>query len=155
MKSTISILTFLAINVALFSNAAKASGPTASELQMMYLNILKKNDIEAWVDEDGDIQFKYSTRTYFIDVDENDPNFFRVVLPNLWPIESELERLEVVMALDKVNAKFKVVKGYMNKDNVWLAAEIFCSVAEHEKHIMRCLQVIESGVDLYVEEMNN
>ena len=154
MNRTISILTFLVMSFALFANTANAAEPTASELQMMYMNILKKNSIVGFVDDDGDIQFTYNDKTYFIDVDAEDPDFFRVVLANLGPIESELERLEVVMALDQVNSKYKVVKAYLNNDNVWMATEIFCVADQHEKHLMRCLQVIESGVSLFVAEMN-
>lgn len=131
----------------------KATDPSIAELQMMYINMLEKFDKEAWVDSDGDVQFKHEEKTYFINVDENDVEFFRVTLANIWPIENELEKLKVLKALDQANAKTKVAKGHLVNDNVWVSTEMFCAVEDHEDHFERCLRVIGLFIEYYKTEM--
>lgn len=125
-----------------------------TKLQKMYMDFLEGEDLKSSVDNDGDVQFEYEERTYFIEVNEDDNEFFRVVLPNIWPIESVQEGLEVVQACDEVNRSMKCTKAYTTNDDVWIAVELFVARPDAFKGVFeRCIQAIEQGVETFVEEM--
>jgi len=138
----------------MFAPAAQAQDWSESRLQNMYLDYLKDQGMEGWVDSDGDVQFKYNDHSYFIEVNEDDNEFFRVVLFNIWPIESASEREQVEDACDAVNRSLKCTKAYTTNDNVWMAVELFVGKPDYFMPVfMRSLNVIEQGVDRFVEEM--
>jgi hypothetical protein len=86
----------------------KAPLYTKEQLQQMYSDYLADEGYRPSIDEDGDVQFKQEGRMYYIGVSEDDPEYFRVVLPNIWRIESEQERIQVLVAADAVTATTKV-----------------------------------------------
>lgn len=153
-KNALSLLAFAFLWIALLPGL-QAQEWSESRLQKLYLDHLKDEGIEGWVDSDGDVQFKYGDRTYFIEVNENDPEFFRVVLFNIWPIESEAERVQVQNACDAVNRSLKCTKAYTtSNDNVWLAVELFVGRPDYFMPVFRrSLDVINQGVDRFVENM--
>ncbi len=155
--STMHRLVFISIlfwGLTFIPQTLSAQSYSESELQEMYLSYLKSQGMDGSVDSDGDVQFTYEDRTYFIEVSEDDPNFFRVVLFNFWPIESHQESVQVAFACNEVNNQMKVAKAYMANDNTWMACELFVDRPDHFKAVfMRCLKVIDDGVDIFVEEM--
>lgn len=152
MKPIKPLLT-IACALVFFALALDSSAQTKAELQMMNMSILEKMGYTGTVDSDGDVRFVHDESTYFIQVDEDDANFFRLVLANIWPIESELERLQVIKAIDAVNAKVKVAKGFIVGDDVWISVEVFHQPGDHEAFLERYITVIELFVEYYVEEM--
>jgi hypothetical protein len=151
--------TFLAV-VAFAAGALLAIAPPAqaqwseSRLQSLYQDYLDTKGVESWVDSDGDVQFEYADRTYFMEVNENDNEFFRVVLFNIWPIESDSEYVEAAVAVNEVNKQMKVAKAYITDDNVWVACELFVGSPENFRPVwQRCMDVIDQGVDTFVEGM--
>lgn len=127
---------------------------TADQLQQIYIGLLSQQEIESWVDEDGDVQFEYDDKSYFIGIYEDDPEFFQLSLFNIWPIESTIEATQVLNALDVVNRDHKVVKGYTIDDNVWLAVELFISSPfESATIITRSIEALEEAVDTFVMAM--
>ncbi|NVK27645.1 MAG: YbjN domain-containing protein [Flavobacteriia bacterium] len=151
---TLNLYSFLlTIAFSLFGLVSSAQY-TESELQEMYMDFLSDEGIEGFIDSDGDVQFDYNGRNYFIEVSEEDQEFFRVVLFNLWPIESTSEAVEVAFACDAVNRQMKVAKAYTLDDNVWIACELFVGSPRDFKSVWnRCLDAIERGVDVFVSEM--
>ncbi len=128
--------------------------PSPEKLQQVYLEMLEARGLSGFVDEDGDVQFEYMEKAYFIGVDPNDPEFFRVVMFNIWPIEDLLEGNKVLLALDKVSRDHKVVKGYINSENVWLAIEMFIPSPESAGGFFdRCLQSLEEAALTFAEAM--
>lgn len=133
---------------------APAAAQTESELQTLYLGVLEQIGITGRVDSDGDVQFEYEDHSYFLEVNEDDPEFFRLVLPNIWPIESELERLKVLKAVNEVNQTKKVVKAYTVNDNVWLGVEMFISKPDDFLgSLERQFQVLEQEIEVFVDAM--
>jgi len=107
---------------------APAAAPVAQEasaLQQAYGRYLAAEGYRWDVDSDGDVHFQREGRHYYIIIDASDAEFFRVVLPNIWPIESAAERQQVEAACDAVNRGAKVAKAYTLNDDVWLAVELF------------------------------
>ncbi len=120
----------------------------------MYVDFLTEEGFRPEVDSDGDVQFKAEGKTYFINVVEDDENYFRVVLANIWPIESEAERTQCLIAVDYSNAKAKVTKSYLVKDNIWVGIETFIAEPEDFKKIFkRCMSALNSGVTHFVTKM--
>jgi hypothetical protein len=151
MKIRSTLLTTLFV---LLATTLASAQYTDADLQNIYMDMLSDEGIEGWIDSDGDVQFEYNDRSYFIGVSESDPEFFQLALWNIWPIESNSEAIEVLFAVDAVNREKKVVKAYSNDDNVWIAVEMFVdSPRDAAPMFMRSLEVIESAVDLFVEEM--
>ena len=125
-----------------------------SDLQRTFQRFLTDEGIESTVDSDGDIQFEYEDRNYFIEVNENDNEFFRLVLFNIWEIESRAEHEEVQDACDAVNREAKVAKAYTTNENVWIATEMFIERPDHYEGVFyRCLQSIDNSVGIFVREM--
>lgn len=124
MKTTTSLLASMVMMLLPFLAAAETKF-TEAELQDMYVSFLLEEGYRPEVDQDGDVVFKREGRTYFIAVNEEDPGFFQLVLPNIWPIESEAERLQVLVAADYSNATSKASKVFIMEDDVWVDVE-FC-----------------------------
>jgi hypothetical protein len=153
-RSYMSRLINLALFVIAFTTSAfsQKGGKelTTEQLQKMYQEFLSDEGYKPELDEDGDVRFKREGKTYFINVEASDPECFRVVLANIWPIESEDERKQVMVAMDHCNAQAKVAKAYMVKDNVWVAIETFIAKPEDFKVIFqRSLSALDHGVSLY------
>lgn len=134
--------------------AAQETSKEKAAMQKMYVDFLTEEGYRPEIDSDGDVQFKAEGRTYFINVVEDDPTYFRVVLANIWPIESEDERVQCLVAVDYSNAKAKVTKSYLVKDNIWVGIETFIPEAEDFKKIFkRCMSALNNGVTHFVSKM--
>ena len=146
--STLLTVSFLALSLTLNAQSKAA-------LQTIYINILKAENYQPSVDSDGDIVFKRGEYSYFIDVDESDQKYFRLVLPNIWPIDDELERLAVHAAVNEANRAIKIAKAQELQDNVWISVEILLDKPEDfRRHLDRIFSVIESSKDIFIEAMN-
>jgi hypothetical protein len=132
----------------------KDGAVTREAVQRMYSDFLVSEGYKPEVDEDGDVRFKHEGKTYFINVDTADTECFRLVLANIWPIESEQERAEVRVAMDQCNALAKVAKAYMVRDDVWVAIETFIAKPEDFKVIFkRSLSALDHGVGIFARKM--
>ncbi len=148
----------LAAALVLLTLPSMAQGKDAkmskAELQKLYTGFLDKEGYKPEIDEDGDVRFKREGKTYFINVDVEDAICFRLVLANIWPIESEEERQEVRVAMDHCNGMAKVAKAYMVRDDVWVAIETFIAKPEDFKVIFdRSLSALDHGVGLFATRM--
>lgn len=151
------IVTLSAVMFAANAGAAEgASKPAASkaELQRMYKAYLADEGYKPSIDEDGDVRFKREGNNYFIAVSEDDPEFFSVVLPNIWPIENDKERSQVLVAADASNAKSKVTKVFIVKNDVWVSVELFVKRPEDFKAVFeRAMSALDNGTDNFVAKM--
>jgi hypothetical protein len=96
-----------------------------SKLQKIYADYLRSEGFDPSVDNDGDIFFKYQGGNYYIYVYEQDAQYFRLVCPNIWKIESLQERSDAALAASKVNSSWKLVKVYVaDWDDVMVSADI-------------------------------
>jgi hypothetical protein len=124
---------------------------TRGELQSLYLEILTGSGYAPVLDEDGDVRFRHEGKSYFIEVCENDPLFFRVVHPNFWEIESEEERVCVVHAANAVNGDVSGAKIFELRDDTWCSVELFLPSQEAFASVFdRCLLVIQQVVYQFI-----
>jgi hypothetical protein len=56
-----------------------------------YLTYLLDEGFRPHITNNGNVAFKCEGRNYYIDIDEDDEEFFFLVYPNFWPIESDEE----------------------------------------------------------------
>lgn len=137
-------------------NAQDANGqsPSKAELQQLYMDYLMMEGYKPEVDSDGDVAFKREGKTYFIDVQENDPEFFRVVIANIWSIDSEEERAQVLVAANDSNSKTKVSKVFTVRDRVWASIDLFVARPEDFKGVFgRAMSALDSGVASFASKM--
>jgi hypothetical protein len=133
---------------------AAVTSDAKKALQKVYMDFLTEEGFRPTIDPDGDIQFKREGFTYFIGVAEGDPQFFRLVLPHIWPIESEEERAKVLTAIDYSNRMSKAAKIYTLGDNVWGTVELFVSSpGDYEPLFERILGSLDAALELFVEKM--
>lgn len=125
-----------------------------AQIQGMYKDYLAEEGFKPDLDDDGDVRFKREGKTYFIQVNEEDPEFFRLVFPNFWKIEDEADLLKVLRAADWANRKTKSCKVFMMQDNMWATIEAFLPKSDDFKPIlMRCLSAMETGVSNFAQKM--
>lgn len=159
MKAIFSKFLFLALTLVAFASNAVAQDtkqPSAAkaELQRMYSDYLTEEGYKPSIDEDGDVVFKREGRSYFISVSEQDPEYFRVVLPNFWSIENEEERAKVLAAASWSNYRSKVSKVYTVKDNTWASVELFVKDPKDFKKVFaRSMSALTNGAETFTKQM--
>lgn len=137
------------------SLAAQGSGSMEKKFRTkMYESFLVEQGYRPQIDEDGDVRFKSEGLTYYITVDEKDPEFFRIIFPNFWEIEDETEFMRVLIAINHSNSVCKVTKLFSINDNVWASIEAFTASPEDFKDTFsRSISALRNGVHLYSEKM--
>jgi hypothetical protein len=120
---------------------------TKAYLQNMYMKYLDKGGYSPEIDDDGDVRFHSNNHTFFISVNENDPQFLRIVLPNIWPIDSGAEAARALIAANYTNRKIKVTKLFAIRKNIWASIETFVAKPDDFAAIFkRSLEALEGGV---------
>ncbi len=128
---------------------------TKEERAEMYRRHLAEEGFFPKIDGDGDVVFKYEGLLFFIAVDDEDEDFFRIVFPNFWSIDSEEERARVERAALEATAKTKVAKVFPVRDDTWATIEIFCTPPESFRHVFRrSLSALRAGIKNFQEAMN-
>lgn len=141
------------------ATAQANSEPTdRAQFQAMYLDYVKAQGYEASVDSEGDIQIKDGRFTYFILVNENDPTFFGLYLPNVYSINTETSDIEyllkVIDIVQSLTLDIKGMKVVIAQDNVWLAVEMFVEKPSDFKGVFgRVMSVMEYTRERFKEEL--
>jgi hypothetical protein len=120
-----------------------------------YLTFLAEEGYRPRIDANGNVAFKCEGRNYVIKIDEEDEEFFYLVYPNFWRIESDEELVQVNEAALAVTADCKVVKIFPVGDtNTWATIELFCYPPQTVKDVFdRCLSTLRTGVEEFVAKM--
>jgi hypothetical protein len=133
--------------------AQEETALTKQERAQAYVGFLSDQGFRPTLDGDGDVAFKVEGYLYYIFFGE-DEEFFDLVFPNFWPLESEQERARAEAAALRVTAQMKVAKVLPAKQGVMAAVEMFASSPESVFPVFdRALRVIQSGVRAFREEM--
>jgi hypothetical protein len=143
---------------ALFHLPANAVSPgetlSREQIQSLYTNYLAAEGYRPEADIKGFIRFKREGRSYVIGAPGKDLQYFSVILPNVWKIESEAERSRVLAAADYANGKTKVCKITTVDDSVWVCLERFVAAPkDFEGVFKRSLSAMDAGVAQFVEKM--
>jgi hypothetical protein len=146
---------WLVVAAALVLFAANASAAVSKQyMQNMYSQFLRSEGYMPELDKDGDVLFKVEGLIYFIQVFEDDPEHFRLVLANIWPVKSEYEKQQVLAAANHANTRSKAAKITLVDDNVWVSIEQFVAQPEDFKATFRrCLSALQNGMRTFVNKM--
>ncbi len=126
---------------------------TERELAEMYFDFLTIEGFNPEMEE-GFIRFKTEEGVFLVVVDAEDEQYFRLIFPNFWPIESEAERLQVLAACDTATGETKVAKIFTVRDNVWGTIELFLERPDHFRAVFqRCLRALNVAVATFAEKM--
>jgi hypothetical protein len=126
---------------------------TKDERLKMYADFLKGEGYSPETIKEG-VVFKAEGKTYVIMVDENDEQFFRLVFPNFWSIDSDKERVKVVAASSHSTAATKVAKIFPVDNNTWGTIELFVASPDHFKGVFtRSLGALQAAVQTFVGQM--
>lgn len=127
-KSILSLvaLAVVASAAAFHVDAASAAEPTpAARTVFKYLDA---RDYSPEFDPDGDVVFKRDNNTYIVIFDRNDDEFFRIIYPNFWSLDSEAEWRSTFLPAHKVNYSNKVAKIIVPEKYVPDSKSVFHSV---------------------------
>lgn len=106
--------------------------------------------------DDGDIVFKYEGNSCVVVLDENDELYFRVMLPNFWPIENEKEREQAIKTALDITKKIKVAKVLLVGDQMWCSVETFLPSEESIQPVLASILIVLTGAaESFAEEMRN
>ncbi len=120
------------------------------------LNYLRTEGYPAELDEDGDIRFKREGMNYALCFDNDDPDFAKLILPNVWSIDSELEMQQALAALDDVNRRMKLVKAHTQAGSVWFTVELlFDDQTAWERRLPRAVRTIMRSVTMFADTMQH
>ena len=125
MKKILGALCLLVLSVPLFADMSK------EELQKMYLDYLKSRNIQASVDSDGDIEFRFEgahfdEMTFWISVEEKDQQYLWIYKVDLYTFKSEAEKRKAPLAAANATRRANAAKIYIDSDgDVEATAEAF------------------------------
>ena len=154
MKRVFGLICMLMLSASLFADM------TREELQRMYLAYFRGQGISAQVDSDGDIRFEYETErfrsmTYYIMVDDEDQQFFRIAHFGGYSLDTARERRQGAWAASEATRRAFVAKLYINGngDNIIVSAETFLvSPRDFEAVFPKLMRGIEQAM---LEFLNN
>lgn len=107
-------------------------------------------------DSDGDIRFKCEGLSFVLCFDANDPVFGKLILANVWEIDSAAELHLALTVLDNLNRKLKVVKGYTQGDQVWFTVEILLDQQSRwTEYLQRAMRGLGHALTLFAARMRD
>jgi hypothetical protein len=129
---------------------------TKDQMQRMYVSYLKQEGYVPSVDEDGDVQFKIEGGTYYIIINEDDQQYFRILFPNMWSIDDNDEFMKVVLVAMNVTGSSKLARVYVTangKNTNIEASTLLKEPKEFKVHFARMLRAIAYAKNEFVMGM--
>ncbi len=85
-----------------------------------YLEILSEEGFRPVVEDNGGIGFKYEGIKFVVDVQEDDPEYFRILHMYIWVAQSNKERVKAERVAVEIMNTYKVIK-ILQWDNGFVA----------------------------------
>lgn len=85
---------------------------------------------------------------------DNDPTFFRIMLPQIEILSSELDKNLLARILE-FNSKYKVGKIIKVGNSLWISAEFFIDPRYKDSHILIFNRAISLLTDMYKDYFSN
>lgn len=109
-------------------------------VKSLAIEYLQKWDIKYEIVENDYLVFKYQGGEFFIQTPEDDPIFLHLVMPDIYRINNN--RIEVLEAMHKITGVRKLIKAYLDEDDVWLSVDLLIDPSSNidffEEMIRRC-----------------
>lgn len=122
----------------------------------MYVDYLTKEGYRPTIDSDGDVVFMHEGGTYYIDIDTGNAQYFRLVFPNFWNIESGDELARVMLAANYATMRTKAAKIYVRSDgqNTVASIELFLGKPEQFRDVFhRAMSALQASLINFREKM--
>lgn len=117
---------------------------------------LERDGFRPEVDPDGDISFKHEGLTFVVLLTEDDPEYYQVLLPNFWPLESEAERQVALHACDEINRAVKLVKLYTVEGNLFAGVESAYDTSEaFLAHLPQAVAYLQDAARMFRDAMQS
>lgn len=106
------------------------------------------------IEAEEQITFLLDGLYYLFVYEKSDPNYFRLILPNIFKIEGEQDKYESLV--NNLNLRFKVAKTYINPDGmIWIAADQFIYSREGvDLMFERCLALLKIVIEYFREKQS-
>ncbi|GHU08980.1 hypothetical protein FACS1894151_05860 [Spirochaetia bacterium] len=157
------IITLVVLFVSCASLSGSAAGSSADSKstnagagrQKIYMSHLTREGYAPTIDEDGDILFKVSGKSYYIIISKNNPDIVTLLYPNIYKINTEQQRTSAADAVSYVNRNAKVAKAYISSaDYVNIALELLIKNPDDFALLFsRMMQLIENAKDDFSERI--
>ena len=121
-----------------------------------YLQYVSEQGYRPKIDADGDVEFMKEGFTCYISVQTDDDAYFRMLLPNFWPLPTDEELAKAIHACNYANRYSKVVKLAVSKPkkNVNASFEAFLGDKDGFKPIFeRALRSLIYGLSTFRDYM--
>lgn len=126
----------------------------SSTLAQRYHDFLVAEGYHPETTDNGHLVFKQEGGHYYLLIDEQDPQFFRLVFPNFHPIGGAVVRQRALAAAGRVAEGIKSAKIILVDDNAWACAEFFVvSVAHATKFFANAMAAVQAAVQRFEEEL--
>lgn len=115
-----------------------------ANLKQRCIEILREEGYCPSIDDDGDVKVKVQGLTMYIRTSDNDEEFLKVWLPNIWSIENDNERAKLHWVANKLNREYKCGKVYLTDEDTHIVCEIFISDTDNKLKsiVVRCLMIL-------------
>ena len=123
----------------------------------LYMDYLREEGYRPELDKDGDVVFKHERVTFIIFANEDDEQYFKMMIPYFWELESAEETDRAVRVMMRLNREYKAAKFCETGEDVSLFVECFYETADGFKTVFaRYVDLLSSALrefrQLMVEE---
>jgi tetratricopeptide (TPR) repeat protein len=127
------------------------------ERQQFFVDYLKEEGYVPKIDESGDIEFKFEGDYYWIELEEDDEDYFRLYTAGDWGCKNDEEKIKLLKAASEASAQIKFVKVFVRGDDtVFTSVEVILNNRDDFKtNFERWLSVLQGGLDALRESMNS
>lgn len=120
-----------------------------------YHRFLTEEGFRPQMDGKDFLSFRHDGGTYVIPAEEKDSEYFRMLFPNFWSIDSPDERARALAAASEVTASIKAAKVFVLGDDTMAAIELFLPRPEDFRAVFpRALHVLKLASDRFAASMS-
>lgn len=92
-------------------------------------------------DDNTGLRFKYQGLMIYFEADQNDEQFFRLLMPNIYTLENDREK--VLEVCNGISSEIKLIKAFLIEDQLFLSIEVFVdSTPEIGDFFERCCDIL-------------
>lgn len=154
MRATLYSSLFAAFLLLSFGLSVSAQTLTKEQLQKMYKEYLANEGFKPEVDADGDVIFKFEGTSYYISVDAEDQEFFRIMSTEVISVKTPEERWKSEVACVYATSKTKVAKAFISSDKVRFSLELFVAKPQDFKGVfIRGMSALQAVRKNFVEKL--
>jgi hypothetical protein len=118
------------------------------------LDHMAAEGFEPALDSDGDIVFEYGGLDFLLCFHADDPSFGKLILPNVWEMETPADMQQSLAVMDYLNRKMKVVKVHTYQDQVLFTAELLLDQQSRwTEYLVRAMRAMVHALGLFLLEM--